>query len=120
MITIYRLTKRLRFYKTDAAFQTYYAAKGEELKPTVTEEEIKAEYDKAPADFNVVSVRHILIGTIDPNTGAELKTDEEALKLAKEVKAKLDAGGDWNALAKEYSTDTGSKDNGGLYEKQTG
>ncbi|TFE24136.1 peptidylprolyl isomerase [Cohnella luojiensis] len=105
-------------YHDLAAFQSYYAAKGEELKPTVKEEEIKAEYDKAPSDFNIVSVRHILIGTTDPETGAELKSDEDALNLAKEVKTKLEAGGDWNALAKEYSTDTGSKDKGGLYEKQ--
>jgi foldase protein PrsA len=106
------------FYQTDAAFQKYYEAKGVELKPTVTEPEIKAEYDKAPADFNIDTVRHILIGTVDPTSGAELKPDEDALKLANEVKAKLESTGDWDALAKEYSTDTGSKDTGGLYEKQ--
>ncbi len=106
------------FYKNDTAFQSYYAAKGEEFKPKITEEEIKAQYDKDSSDFNIVTVRHILIGTVDPNTQAELKSDEDALKLAKEVKAKLEAGGDWNALAKEFSTDEGSKDKGGLYEKQ--
>lgn len=106
------------FYKTDTAFQGYYATKGDELKPTVTEDEVKAQYEIDFADFNVVSVRHILIGTVDPATQAELKSDEDALKLAEEVKAKLEAGGDWNALAKEFSTDTGSKDKGGLYEKQ--
>ncbi|WP_373232006.1 peptidylprolyl isomerase [Cohnella sp.] len=112
------VNEAVAFFENDSAFQSYYTAKGEELKPSVTEAEIKAEFDKAPVDFNIVSVRHILIGTVDPQTQAELKTEEEALKLAKEVKAKLDNGGDWTALAKEYSTDTGSKDNGGLYEKQ--
>jgi foldase protein PrsA len=106
------------FFQHDQAIQSYYTAKGEELKPKVTEEEIKAQYTKNPSDFNVITVRHILIGTVDPNTQAELKSDADALKLAKEVKVKLDAGGDWNALAKQYSTDTGSKDKGGLYEKQ--
>ncbi|MFB9273890.1 peptidylprolyl isomerase [Cohnella cellulosilytica] len=105
-------------YEETMKFQSYYSAKGEELQGQVTDEEIKAEFDKAPSDYNVVTVRHILVGTVDPNSGAELKSEEDALKTANEVKAKLEAGGDWEALAKEYSTDTGSKDTGGLYENQ--
>jgi foldase protein PrsA len=34
------------------------------------------------------------------------------------VNDKLVKGGDWTKLAKEYSDDPGSKDNGGLYENQ--
>ncbi len=82
----------------------------------VKDDAIKAEFDKAPADYNIVSVRHILVGTTDGSTGEELRTEEEALKRAEEVKGKLDAGGDWTALAKEYSDDDGSKEAGGLYE----
>jgi len=37
-------------------------------------------------------------------------------KNAVEVLDKVKAGGDFAALAKQYSEDTGSKDNGGLYE----
>lgn len=106
-------------FKNEVAFQKYYMDKGEELKPQVKEDEIKAEYNKNPSDFNIVTVRHILIGTVDPQTQQTLKSDEEALKIANEVKAKLDQGGDWNKLAKQYSTDPGSKEKGGLYEKQT-
>jgi foldase protein PrsA len=106
------------FFQFDQAIQNYYVAKRDEFKPIVTEAEIKAQYTKNPSDFNVITVRHILIGTVDPTTQATLKSDADALKLAKEVKAKLDAGGDWNALAKQYSTDPGSKDKGGLYENQ--
>ncbi|MBO7748054.1 peptidylprolyl isomerase [Paenibacillus sp. MWE-103] len=90
--------------------------KDEESK--TTDAEVKKQFDDTKADYNVISVRHILIATADPNTGAEKRTDEEALKIAKEVKGKLDAGGDWAALAKQYSDDTGSKDNGGLYADQ--
>lgn len=106
------------FYKDLLQFQAYYESKEKEFMDQVTDDEIKTEYDKEPSDYNVVTVRHILIGTNDPNTGEELNTDEEAEKLAYEVKDKLEAGGDWDALAKEYSTDTGSKENGGLYSDQ--
>ncbi|MNC51912.1 Foldase protein PrsA 3 precursor [compost metagenome] len=38
------------------------------------------------------------------------------MKLANELKAKLDKGEDFAKLANEYSTDPGSNKNGGLYE----
>ncbi|XEC94982.1 peptidylprolyl isomerase [Paenibacillus tarimensis] len=84
----------------------------------VTDEAAQAEYDKDPASHTIVSVRHILIATTDSSTGEEKRSKEDALARAKEVKDKLDAGGDWTELAKEYSEDPGSKDNGGLYENQ--
>ncbi|WP_284640120.1 peptidylprolyl isomerase [Paenibacillus silviterrae] len=59
------------------------------------------------------SVRHILIGFQDEQ-GKE-RTKEEASKKAQEILAKLKAGQDFAALAKQYSEDPGSKDNGGLY-----
>ncbi|WP_058300459.1 peptidylprolyl isomerase [Gorillibacterium timonense] len=97
-----------------------------QMEQSLTDKDIQEAYDanvKTNANFyDVVNVRHILIVTkeTDSTTGEskEKRTKEEALKLAKEVKAKLDAGGDFAALAKEYSEDPGSKDNGGLYENQ--
>lgn len=68
-----------------------------------------------PNYYTAASVRHILIGLNDSNN-KPLRTKEEALKLAQEVQTKLKNGGDFTALAKEYSDDPGSKDNGGLYE----
>lgn len=85
---------------------------------SVKDEEIKAIYDKTPTDFNNVSLRHILIGFKDPSTGEEKLKKEDALKKAKEVKTELEQGGDWTELAKKYSDDEGSKNNGGLYENQ--
>lgn len=79
-----------------------------------TDDEVKAQFDKTKDDFTVASVRHILIGFTDPE-GKE-RSKDEALKLAQDVKAKLDGGADFAALAKQYSEDPGSKDNGGLYE----
>lgn len=95
------------------------------MNSKVTDEEMKAEIEKSPIDYTKVSVRHILISTstTDPATQEqkELRTDEEALARAKEAKAKLVAGGDWAAIAKEYSDDPGSSANGGLYaDKRNG
>ncbi|MGO4698600.1 peptidylprolyl isomerase [Paenibacillus sp. 2TAB26] len=95
------------------------------MNAQVTEEEMKAEYEKNGINYATVSVRHILVSTktTDPTTQEEkeIRTDAEALARAKEVKDKLAAGGDWAALAKEYSDDPGSKDAGGLYaDKKNG
>ncbi|GMK41658.1 foldase protein PrsA 4 [Paenibacillus sp. CCS19] len=90
----------------------------ENSEQSVKDEEMKAIYDKAPTDFNNVTLRHILIGFKDPSTGEEKLKKEDALKKAKEVKAELEKGGDWAALAKKYSDDEGSKEKGGLYENQ--
>lgn len=69
---------------------------------TVTDDDIQAEYDKnKDTQYSVsagATVAHILVA------------DEE---IAKGLKAKLDAGADFATLAKENSTDPGSKDKGG-------
>lgn len=81
----------------------------------VTDDQVKAQFEKTKGDFTIASVRHILVGltTSDNKT----RTKEEALKRAKEVQAKLKApNADWTALAKQYSDDPGSKDKGGLYK----
>jgi parvulin-like peptidyl-prolyl isomerase len=57
-------------------------------------------------------VRHILIltqGKTDPEKA-------EARKKIDDLLAKVKAGEDFAGLAKQYSEDPGSKDNGGLYE----
>jgi foldase protein PrsA len=94
----------------------------EHMNSKVTEEDMKTEYETNGANYATVTLRHILVATTetDPTTQEqkELRTSEEALARAKEVKEKLAAGGDWAALAKEYSDDPGSKDKGGQYADQ--
>jgi len=88
------------------------------MQNKVTDAQLKARFEQTKSDYNVVSVRHILVTTDDIQTGKTVRTDAEALERAKKVKGLLDDGGDWTALAKEYSDDPGSSGNGGLYENQ--
>ena len=66
-------------------------------------------FNKNKNEFTVATVSHILVD----NTQRE---DKEAKKRADEVLGKLKSGGDFAALAKEFSDDPGSKEKGGTYE----
>lgn len=102
----------------DLMKMTFYAISAAEKE--VADDQVKAEYDKKLEQdkhfFDITTVRHILIMATDPREKKEIRSDEEALARAKEVQAKLKDGGDFDALAKEYSDDEGSKENGGKYE----
>lgn len=70
--------------------------------------------------YERVKLRHVLVSFTQAGAQAQEgqanRTEAEANKRAQEVKKKLDAGGDFTKLAKEYSDDPGSKDKGGLYD----
>ncbi|MAS24692.1 MAG: hypothetical protein CMI08_01145 [Oceanospirillaceae bacterium] len=77
---------------------------------TVSEEELQQAYDdyKAQeASKEQRSASHILIEVNDD------RSDEEAKALADEVYQKIENGGDFAELAKEYSDDIASANNGG-------
>jgi foldase protein PrsA len=87
------------------------------FKKTYSAIDVTNQYNKMVKNnqFVVASVRHILVMTNDPSTGKAKRTDAEALKIAKQLKAKLDAGADFATLAKANTDDGGSKNTGGLY-----
>ncbi|MDE3067211.1 MAG: peptidylprolyl isomerase [Verrucomicrobiota bacterium] len=97
---------------------TVLAVLKRELKVNVSEAEAKKFYDEHQTDFEqpeMVRVRHILLLTIDPTTHQPLPPDQQAAKH-KQIEALLKrvrAGEDFAKLAKEYSEDPASKDNGG-------
>ncbi len=106
--------------KYDATFAALYEKVTKDVK--VTDDEISKYYEsnkdqyKEPEKFKI---RHILIAvnTADKKTG---KTDEQAKKEAEKIIADLNAGADFAKLAKEKSTDPGSKDKGGLLTDRMG
>ena len=72
----------------------------------VTEQEIQDEWNKRPHE-DTVEAAHILFQVSDKSKEAEAKTKAE------DVLKKLNAGGDFATLAKQYSQDTGSAPQGG-------
>lgn len=69
-----------------------------ELVPERSDAELQRDLDTRRDELLMVDARHVL-------------TDDEA--TAQRARAELEATGDWNAVAKQYSTDPGSKDSGG-------
>lgn len=89
-----------------------------ELNVTSTDAEVKQFYDEHPAEFEqpeMIHVRHILLMTIDPVTHAPLAADQQKAKQRQieDLLKRIRGGADFAALAKQYSEDPGSKDNGG-------
>lgn len=63
-----------------------------------------------------VKCRHILIATKDAQSGQPTLTDSVAKKRADSIAAAIATGSDFAALAKQFSSDPGSKDKGGEYD----
>jgi len=91
--------KQMQYLRRRVLREQYFE---KHLKSAVSEADAKKIYNDRVAQLkpeDEVAARHILV-----------ETEEKA----KEVREKITAGGDFAALAKEYSADTGSKDKGGL------
>jgi parvulin-like peptidyl-prolyl isomerase len=91
-----------------------------ELNVNVTEEEAKDYYTKHPTDFEqpeMVHAQHILLMTIDPSTRppTPLSTNTIAAKRKQieDLRKQILGGADFAVLARQYSEDPGSKQNGG-------
>ena len=89
-------------------------------KVTVTAEDAKKFYEENAARFEQpeqVRAAHVLISTKDSAGGQDLSDAQklEKKKLAEKVLTRAKAGEDFAKLAKEFSEDPGSKDQGGEY-----
>lgn len=83
----------------------------------ISEEEMKKYYEENKNNYidDEVKASHILISTLDPKTNKPVSEakKKEAKKKAEEVLEKAKSGEDFAKLAKEYSDDKGSAENGG-------
>lgn len=80
---------------------------------TVDEKAVKTEFDQDPEKYQQLKVAHILVAA---NASANEEQVEAARTKAKELIAKLDAGEDFAALAKDNSDDTQTGANGGVLD----
>jgi len=112
----------LNFIKDNLYYQKLTEAVKAELEADkkVTDEDIKAAYDKDTAKWNTRQVSHILIAISDPTNEEEVAA---AKAKAEEIIKELASGKDFADLAKQYSDDTGSASEGGkldVYFNSTG
>jgi parvulin-like peptidyl-prolyl isomerase len=114
--------RTLELTKEDLLAREYLNKEGAALQKqlNLTDADVKAYYDAHQDKFHqpeLVSVRHILVAVKrDPKDTVGM-TDAEAKQRIALIQADLrKKGADFAALAKKYSDDPGSKDNGGLYE----
>lgn len=97
----------VKVVKKDLEKQKFFQLKARDLKVKVPKAEVLGQLEE-------VTVSHILV-SLNDQQNKPLRSDDEALKRANEVIAKLNNGANFADLAKEYSDDPGSKDNGGKY-----
>jgi parvulin-like peptidyl-prolyl isomerase len=71
------------------------------------------EVEQAYSGDRYATVRHILMNTQNKSDSAKTETRKKMEDMQKRAKK----GEDFSKLAKQYSEDPGSKNNGGLYEK---
>lgn len=105
--------------KDDLLAREFLAKEGEALqkKLVVNEADVKAYYEGHKARFkqpDLVTVRHILV-SVKQAEGQPGVTEAEAKARIAKIQGELKKGAKFDALAKKYSDDPGSKDSGGLY-----
>ena len=109
-------TQQLVSLQTDQALASVLF---KEISATVKPDDASARsyYDSHKAQFEELKASHILIrfkgSPVPLRAGHSDLTPEEALAKAQEIRKKLAGGGDFGALAKEESDDTGTAQNGG-------
>jgi parvulin-like peptidyl-prolyl isomerase len=106
--------------KDDLLAREFLVKEGESLKKRliVEEADVKAFYASHPERFKqpeLATVRHILVAVKQDPKAEAGHTDEEAKALIATIQAELKAGAKFEDLAKKYTDDPGSKENGGLY-----
>ena len=108
--------------KDDLLAREFLIKEGEALqkKLAVSEADVKTFFTSHPERFNqpeLVTVRHILV-TVKKAEGQPGLTDAEAKARIAKIQGEIKKGAKFDALAKKYTDDPGSKESGGLYADQ--
>ena len=110
-----KIQEQLKFQRENMLAQAMFENMQQTVK--VDDAQVKAYYEAHKNEYESVKAKHILIRVKGaPMPGAEGKpelTEEQALAKAEDVLKKLKAGGDFAAIAKTESDDTGSAQQGG-------
>lgn len=77
-----------------------------EYKIELSDDELNEKYNEYLKQIKKIDFKTILISS-------NKRSEDEALKIAQEVKSKIESGEDFKELAKQYSDDEESKKNGG-------
>ena len=99
-------TRKIQFFTFDASNMPGG-------KPQVTDADVQAYYNQHQDEYKVaeqIKTKHILISVAK---GADAKTDAAGKAKAEDVLKQVKSGGNFAELAKKYSDDPGSKDQGG-------
>jgi parvulin-like peptidyl-prolyl isomerase len=86
---------------------------------TPTEDQLRAYYEEHKTSFkapDTASARHVLVAVRSNENETNKLTDDDAKAKVAKILVELANGRGWQEVAKDYSDDPGSKDNGGLYE----
>lgn len=82
----------------------------------ITPNEVKAYFEKFPADSLPFYEAEVEVGQIVSFPKASREAEEYAIEQLNDFKKQIEAGKDFRSLASMYSEDPGSKDAGGQYE----
>jgi peptidyl-prolyl cis-trans isomerase C len=110
-----KVQEQIKFQRENLLAQAMFEDLQSAIK--VDDAAVAAFYEAHKNEYESIKAKHILIRVKGaPMPGAEGKpelTDEQALAKAQEIRKKLVAGGDFAAIAKADSDDTGSAQQGG-------
>ncbi len=118
---------RKQQFPTPAAFQTFLSQTGQTMQDILFRVRVNEIYKKLLAKYKS-TVTPAAIQTYYNNHLSQFRTPEKrdirivrtnSLSQANAAKAALKGGQSWNAVAKKYSVDTSTKNNGGLLSNVT-